>query len=82
LAIVEPRTPSAAGLLGVKVWLRATWLIGRGSCLYLIPDYKTEQEAEAILEEVYEAILEAELDFWHRDTGTCVRQENWRTKSG
>jgi hypothetical protein len=42
----------------------------REPCLYLIPDYETEEEAEAILEEVYEAIFEAELDFWHRDTGT------------
>jgi len=38
-------------------------------CLYLIPDYETEEEAEEILEEVFEAIFEAELDFWHRDTG-------------
>jgi hypothetical protein len=42
----------------------------REPCLYLIPDYETETEAEAILEEVYEAIFEAELDYWHRDTGT------------
>jgi hypothetical protein len=37
-------------------------------CLYLIPDYDTQEEAEEILEEVYEAIFEAELDYWHRDT--------------
>ena len=35
-------------------------------CLYLIPDYDTQDEAEVILEEVYEAIFEAELDYWHR----------------
>jgi hypothetical protein len=28
----------------------------REPCLYLIPDYETEEEAEAILDEVYEAI--------------------------
>jgi hypothetical protein len=28
----------------------------REPCLYLIPDYETDEEAEAILEEVYEAI--------------------------
>ncbi|MEA5474525.1 hypothetical protein VB716_09865 [Synechococcus sp. CCY9201] len=42
----------------------------REPCLYLIPDYDTQEEAEEILEEVYEAIFEAELDYWHRDTGT------------
>ncbi|MCP9801200.1 hypothetical protein [Synechococcus sp. RedBA-s] len=42
----------------------------REPCLYLIPDYATQEEAEEILEEVYEAIFEAELDYWHRDTGT------------
>ncbi|CAK6690616.1 hypothetical protein VB716_14155 [Synechococcus sp. CCY9201] len=42
----------------------------REPCLYLIPDYDTQAEAEEILEEVYKAIVEAELDYWHRDTGT------------
>ena len=42
----------------------------REPCLYLIPDYDTQEEAEEIFEEVYEAIFEAELDYWHRDTGT------------
>ena len=46
-------------------------------CLYLIPDYETEEEAEAILEEVYEAIFEAELDYWHRDSGTWPAERTY-----
>jgi len=46
-------------------------------CLYLIPDYDTQEEAEEILEEVYEAIFEAELDYWHRDTGTWPAERTY-----
>ena len=49
----------------------------REPCLYLIPDYETEEEAEAILKEVYEAIFEAELDYWHRDTGTWPAERTY-----
>ncbi|WP_094556927.1 hypothetical protein [Synechococcus sp. 1G10] len=49
----------------------------REPCLYLIPDYDTEEEAEEILEEVYEAIFEAELDYWHRDTGTWPAERTY-----
>jgi hypothetical protein len=49
----------------------------REPCLYLIPDYETDEEAEAILEEVYEAIFEAELDYWHRDTGTWPAERTY-----
>jgi hypothetical protein len=46
-------------------------------CLYLIPDYDTQEEAEEILEEVYEAIFEAELDDSHRDTGTWPAERTY-----
>ncbi len=46
-------------------------------CLYLIPDYDTQEEAEELLEEVYEAIFEAELDYWHRDTGTWPAERTY-----
>ena len=46
-------------------------------CLYLIPDYDTQEEAEEILEEVYEAIFEAELDYWHRDTATWPAERTY-----
>ena len=46
-------------------------------CLYLIPDYDTQEEAEGILEEVYEAIFEAELDYWNRDTGTWPAERTY-----
>ncbi|WP_216904471.1 hypothetical protein [Synechococcus sp. CCY 9618] len=46
-------------------------------CLYLIPDYDTQKEAEEILDEVYEAIFEAELDYWHRDTGTWPAERTY-----
>jgi len=46
-------------------------------CLYLIPDYDTQEEAEQILEEVYEAIFEAELDYWHRDTATWPAERTY-----
>ncbi|MCP9796161.1 hypothetical protein [Cyanobium sp. Lug-B] len=49
----------------------------REPCLYLIPDYETEEEAEAILKEVYVAIFEAELDYWHRDTGTWPAERSY-----
>ena len=49
----------------------------REPCLYLIPDYETEEEAEEILKEVYEAIFEAELDYWHRDTGTWPAERTY-----
>ncbi|WP_233130151.1 hypothetical protein [Synechococcus sp. 1G10] len=49
----------------------------REPCLYLIPDYDTVEEAEEILEEVYEAIFEAELDVWHRDTGTWPAERTY-----
>ena len=41
-------------------------------CLYLIPDYDTQEGAEEIIQELYEAIFEAELDYWHRETATCA----------
>ncbi len=46
-------------------------------CLYLIPDYNTQVEAEEILKEPYEAIIEAELDYWHRDTGTWPAERTY-----
>ncbi|WP_216914366.1 MULTISPECIES: hypothetical protein [unclassified Synechococcus] len=49
----------------------------REPCLYLIPDYETEEEAEEILKEVFEAIFEAELDYWHRDTGTWPAERTY-----
>ncbi len=49
----------------------------REPCLYLIPDYETEEEAEEILKEVYEAIFEAELDYWHRDSGTWPAERTY-----
>ena len=49
----------------------------REPCLYLIPDYDTQEEAEEILKEVYEAIFEAELDYWHRDTGTWPAERTY-----
>ncbi len=49
----------------------------REPCLYLIPDYETEEEAEEILKEVYEAIFEAELDDWHRDTGSWPAERTY-----
>ncbi|MGL6134905.1 MAG: hypothetical protein ACRC1L_12055 [Prochlorococcaceae cyanobacterium] len=45
----------------------------REPCLYLIPDYETEEEAE----EVYEAIFEAGLDYWHRDSGTWPAERTY-----
>jgi hypothetical protein len=49
----------------------------RQPCLYLIPDYETEDEAEAILEDVYKAIFEAKLDDLHRDTGTGPEERTY-----
>jgi len=49
----------------------------REPCLYLIPDYDTQEEAEAILSEVYEAIFEAELDYWHRDIGAWPAERTY-----
>ncbi|NQV11481.1 MAG: hypothetical protein HQ527_10030 [Cyanobacteria bacterium] len=49
----------------------------REPCLYLIPDFETNEEAEEILKEVYEAIFEAELDFWHRDSGTWPAERTY-----
>ncbi len=49
----------------------------REPCLYLIPDYETEEEAEEILKEVYKAIFVAELDYWHRDTGTWPAERTY-----
>ena len=49
----------------------------REPCLYLIPDYDTQEEAEENLEEVYKAIVEAELDYWHRDTGTWPAERTY-----
>ena len=49
----------------------------REPCLYLIPDYETEEEAEEILKEVYEAFFEAELDYWHHDTGTWPAERTY-----
>ncbi|MCP9818390.1 hypothetical protein KBZ18_02645 [Synechococcus sp. Cruz-9H2] len=49
----------------------------REPCLYLIPDYDTDEEAEEILEEVYEDIFEAELDFWHRDSGAWPAERTY-----
>lgn len=46
-------------------------------CLYLIPDYETEEEAEEILQEVYESIFEAELDFWNQDIGTWPAERTY-----
>ena len=58
----------------------------REPCFYLIPDYDTQKEAEEILEEVYEAIFEAEHDYWHRDTGTWPAERTYpvfrSTRSG
>jgi len=45
----------------------------REPCLYLIPDFETEAEAE----EIYEAIFETELDFWNRDTGTWPAERTY-----
>lgn len=49
----------------------------RETCLYLIPDYETDEEADEILEEAYEAIFEAELDYWHRDSGTWPAERTY-----
>jgi hypothetical protein len=49
----------------------------REPCLYLIPDYETEDEAEEILREVYESIFEAELDCWHHDIGTWPAERTY-----
>jgi hypothetical protein len=49
----------------------------REPCLYLIPDYDTEAEAEEILEEIYETIFEAELDYWSRDPGTWPAERTY-----
>ncbi len=49
----------------------------REPCLYLIPDYDTQEEAEEILKEVYEAIFEAELDYWHRDIATWQAERTY-----
>ena len=49
----------------------------REPCLYLIPDYDTDAEAGELLEEIYEAIFEAELDYWHRDTGTWPAERTY-----
>jgi len=49
----------------------------REPCLCLIPDYDTQEEAEEILEEVYEAIFKAGLDYWHRDTGTWPAERTY-----
>jgi hypothetical protein len=49
----------------------------REPCLYLIPDYETEDEAEEILKDVYEVIFEAELDHWHRDSGTVPEERTY-----
>jgi hypothetical protein len=49
----------------------------REPCLYLIPDYDTEEEAEDILEEVYGVIFEAELDFWHSDSGAWPAERTY-----
>lgn len=49
----------------------------REPCLYLIPDFETSEEAEEILQEVYEAIFEAELDFWHRDSGAWPAERTY-----
>ena len=46
-------------------------------CLYLIPDYDTQEEAEEIIEDVYKAIFEAELDYWHRDTGAWPAESTY-----
>jgi hypothetical protein len=40
-------------------------------------DCETDEEAEAILEEGYEAIFEAELDYWHRDSGTWPAERTY-----
>jgi hypothetical protein len=50
----------------------------REPCLYLIPEYDTEEEAEEILEEVYAVIFEAELDFWHSDRGAWPAERTYR----
>ncbi len=49
----------------------------REPCLYLIPDYDTQEEAEEILSEVYETIFEAELDYWHRDIGAWPAERTY-----
>ena len=46
-------------------------------CLYLIPDYDTQEEVEEILEEAYEAMFETELDYWHRHTGTWPAERTY-----
>ncbi|HHG2225337.1 MULTISPECIES: hypothetical protein [unclassified Synechococcus] len=56
-------------------WFRVAG--AREPCLYLIPDYDTQEEAEEILEEVYEDIFEAELDFWHRGSGTWPAERTY-----
>jgi hypothetical protein len=61
-------------------WARALDMDVAGAsepCLYLIPDYDTQEEAEAMLQEVYEAIFEAELDYWYRDTAAWPAERTY-----
>jgi hypothetical protein len=46
-------------------------------CLYLIPEYDTADEAEEILEEFYETIFEAELDYWHPEKGAWPAERTY-----
>jgi hypothetical protein len=49
----------------------------RQPCLYLIPEYESDAEAEQILEEIYAAIFEAELDFWTSDSGSWPAERSY-----
>ncbi len=49
----------------------------REPCLYLIPEYDTAAEAEELLEQLYGAIFEAELDYWHPDSGAWPAERSY-----
>ena len=72
----HPPQPATAQL-GRGLHLDVDAASNREPCLCQIPDYETDKEAESIDEEVYEAIFAAELDFWHRDSGTWPAERTY-----